>query len=496
VTERLVPKPHMLKSIRSRNWNLAGAIEELVDNSLGHGKAESVLVYIDNARGIAVVDDGVGVDDVNRIFRLGDASSHDVLSEIGQYGVGAKHATIYLGDDVSVHTARDGVFHHKHVNWRKVERSGQWPLAYRGKGRPATSDERGTKILVTELAHGHYQLVTSEKLAHELGQVFAPALRRGVEISVHHSLKSGEYQRLAVEPFEPSDMTDEIMISGQIETARGPLQWTGRAGLSKSLTERHNGVHIAFGHRVIETTREPFLGESAPTLYCEVVLDDTTPWKHDLSEHKDKVVRHRKELVETIHAAIEPLLKLSAEQSSYLALKGMTAPIEALLTRALRGAGVLHVDEEPDIDVIDPGPPGPPGPDPAPIEESQSPAEDGESAKEAKRPTGVQIGWRGAEQLEGKLWSWDINRRQILILLDREQFAPTVGYPPKVRDHAVVQLVAAFLSHGLEAEYRKDSSALIGAVTPGLRKKMQAWDEEHNSIAPYINRELITSATK
>jgi hypothetical protein len=478
----------MIKSIRSRNWNLAGAIEELVDNSLGHGKATEIVVYIDNAKGIAVMDNGLGVDDVNRIFRLGDASSHDDWAEIGQYGVGAKHATIYLGNKITVKTVRDDRFHTMTVDWADVEESGQWPLAYRGTGKKPTEDEIGTRVLIQELAH-HYRLSTSEGLARDLGQVFSPALRRGVEISVHHYLAGGGYQIVDVKPFSPADLTNEIEISGTI-TTRGTLRWTGRAGLSASLTERFNGVHISFGHRVIETTREPFAGESAPTLYVEVALDETTPWKHALSEHKDKVVRYRKELINSIHAEIRELLKASSQQASYLALKMMTAPIEAQLTRALKGAGVLHVD--PDEEPVEGG--GGDGPGPVePGSHVRSAVDDGDPAKEAKRPTGIQIDWRKKEQLEGKLWSWEISGRQMVILLDEDQFKPTIGYPPKLRDQLVIQLVAAILSHAVEMEYLVNEPALIAALTPKLHKQVQEWAQNHNAIAPYLNRAILDS---
>jgi anti-sigma regulatory factor (Ser/Thr protein kinase) len=488
MSERLVPKPHMIKSIRSRNWNLAGAIEELVDNSLGHGKATEVVVFIDNTEGIVVMDDGIGVDDINRVFRLGDASSHDVLTEIGQYGVGAKHATIYLGDEVTVTTIRDKHQHRMTVDWAKVERSGEWPLAYHGQGKLAKSREKGTRVIIRELAR-RYHLTTSEALARDLGQVFSPALRRGVEISVHHYLGTGGHQVLEVEPFQPKDLTDRIEISGRIETARGPLRWNGTAGLSESLTENYNGVHIAFGHRVIERTREPFAGESAPTLYCEIYLDDRTPWKHALSEHKDKVIRHRKELIASIHAEISELLKRASQQASYLALKVMTAPIEVQLTRALKGAGILHVD--PDEESA-PGEGNGHGQQGKP-NRTRTPIDDGDTAKEAKRPTGVQIDWRTKEQLGGKLWSWEITGRRMLILLDREQFEPTIGYPPKLREQHVVQLVASILSHAIEAEYRQDISALMGALTPKLYQQVKEWAENHNMIAPYLNRTILES---
>ena len=148
---------------------------------------------------------------------------------------------------------------------------------------------------------------------------------------------------------------------------------------SASLTDRHNGVHIAFGHRIIETTREPFGGESAPTLYCEVALDASTPWKHSLSEHKDKVVRNRDELMASIQKQITPLLKKSSQQAAYLALKMMAAPIEAQLTRALKAAGILHVD--PDEDPLDGGGRGD---GPGPVKRGKklhTPVDDGDPAR-------------------------------------------------------------------------------------------------------------------
>jgi hypothetical protein len=39
----------MIKAMRARNWNLEGAIEELVDNSVGHGRATEVTIDIDSA---------------------------------------------------------------------------------------------------------------------------------------------------------------------------------------------------------------------------------------------------------------------------------------------------------------------------------------------------------------------------------------------------------------------------------------------------------------
>jgi hypothetical protein len=112
-------------------------------------------------------------------------------------------------------------------------------------------------------------------------------------------------------------LTEEIAIEGTVQSKIGTLRLKGRAGLSASLVERFNGVHIAFAHPVIEMTRDPFMGKSAPTPYAEVQLDETTPWKHQLSE--DKVVNYREELMDSIFAAIEQLLKKSEQQSQNFA---------------------------------------------------------------------------------------------------------------------------------------------------------------------------------
>jgi hypothetical protein len=66
--KRLIPKPHIIKAMRARNWNLEGAIEELVDNSIGHGRATEVIIDIDSANYIKVIDNGIGVKNINSIF--------------------------------------------------------------------------------------------------------------------------------------------------------------------------------------------------------------------------------------------------------------------------------------------------------------------------------------------------------------------------------------------------------------------------------------------
>ena len=153
-----------------------------------------------------------------------------------------------------------------------------------------------------------------------------------------HELANGKNQTFEVEAYTPPDLTDGMEIGGIINGADGaPLCWSGRAGLSATLPERFNAVHVAFGHRVIEATRDPFQGKSVPTLYAEVELDRECPWKYCLSDHKTKVVKYRDELIESIYKQIEPLLLKSEHQAHNLALREMTAPITSPVLAPRRG---------------------------------------------------------------------------------------------------------------------------------------------------------------
>ena len=492
--KRLIPKPHMIKAMRARNWNLEGAIEELVDNSVGHGRATEVTIDIDWAICLKVTDNGIGVKNVNSIFHYGDASAHGDLTEIGQYGVGAKHAAIWLGDVTTVQTVRDGRFHEMTVNWRQVDRSAEWPLEYQGTGRPAKSDERGTSITVSKLAR-YYFRQTVERMARSFGQIFAPALRRGVQINIRHGV-TNDYDIYRCEPFTPQDLTDEIKIAGEIKTNDGVLKWSGRAGLSTSLVERFNAVHVAFQHRVIEATRDPFQGKSAPTLYAEIQLDENTPWKHQLSEHKDKVVRYREELMDAIHDTIKSLIERSEQQAQALALNAMVAPIESALNKALKAAGLLNHDpnEEPDQGGLH-------GDGPGPTENKQkrvvTPTPEGDPAKEVKKPTGVRFEFRKDATLEGKAYSWEISGPTMTVLLGEELFKPVINWPPKARDKHTAHMIVGILSHAIEIEYWANEPVLRGVITPKLKNRIDGWvatNSKQVRIAPYLYRDLIECA--
>jgi hypothetical protein len=470
---------------------------EWVDNSFQHGLSDRITIMIDSNRNIAIRDYGIGIDDINRVFRLGDASAYGDWSQIGQYGVGATDAMIYLGEVADVETVRDGRKHRMVVDWDRVERTGLWPLRYAGAGVPASKGEVGTRITVRRL-NQHYKLTTSEAVAKELGLTFAPALRAGAKITLYHYVWR-ERRVIEVEAFVPPDLTDVKVITGSVVDGKTEYRWTGYVGLSRSLVERHNGVHISFRHRVIEMTRDPFMGLSASTLYAEVALDETTPWKYQLSDHKDKVIGLRKELINNIHQAIKPLLEKSREQSTNLALLEMTAPIEQAINQVLKGAvgdafcgdeevlgGLVAGEEEGGI---------PPDPD----KEMRDPAlripkDVGEPGKKVKVLTGIKVEYVEREKLQGRAFTWDVQNKLFVIKLEKEGFSEVVGWPPRLREKHVRHLVISLLSHAVEMMFwRSELETLRPALSKNLFNKIEnEWAPEPKGIAPYFYSYIMT----
>src|SRR5262245_14016923 len=117
----VTPKPAGLRSVQNENWNMVGALSELLDNSFGpaRGNANSVKVFYDaKARIISVLDDGRGMDVIGRLFQHGNTIGR-AIGDIGFYGAGGTKAILWLSSQVSIWTLRDGMVQSDAVRWDK-----------------------------------------------------------------------------------------------------------------------------------------------------------------------------------------------------------------------------------------------------------------------------------------------------------------------------------------------------------------------------------------
>lgn len=328
-TEQLAPLPHQILSIRNTPWTVWEALEEVIDNSFGPGKGNADNVWIVFTEdSIIVADDGVGFDDINRAFQIGSSNTYGHATDIGLYGVGLTHAAIWLADELTVKSVHNGTLHSHTVNWEDCWQNSVWPTRYEGDGKDGASPLPNilngrvrTLIAFNGLRKERLQL---ETMMEHFGQDYAPGLKKGK--AIHVAYVRGRLSNKRAPKFESvhpaSPLIDDVRtISGTIDHGRSdvpsPLSWSGTVGRTHDpIKGRRRGALISYGFRVIECTQDAWTGYSPTTVYVEI---DLAPgWKYALSDHKDRVVILRDELMKSIKAAIQQELEEDRRDSQYL----------------------------------------------------------------------------------------------------------------------------------------------------------------------------------
>ena len=259
--QSLAPKAHTIHSLVNQRMSVHDALAELVDNSFAPGKGGADGIWIDvSPDRILVWDHGRGVDDLNRLFQLGNTSSWEDPSDIGLYGVGATNAAIWLGGYLRVTTVRDGLVHSHETDWDECTKRGKWAKPYLRRGKSARPDNVPPQLLVEGKASSGTLIEIGrrrrggrnfkmETLMQRLGFTFGPGLRAGKTINVRRH--GGNW--LPCEPIEPPRLTDVIEFESSVEG----MTYRCRAGLMIDPVMHMNAFHVGFSHRVLEKLGSP-----------------------------------------------------------------------------------------------------------------------------------------------------------------------------------------------------------------------------------------------
>lgn len=336
----ITPKTHLLLALQQGNIDATRAFGELIDNSIGHGRAKNVVITISPTT-IVVEDDGVGIGNFADLFTIASTSSHKDRRNIGNFGIGSKDAMLHFGQHLVASTTHGGRYYEVAVDWKNVQRSGSWAIDMPDPDGVPSDGPSGTRIEIGNL-NKKMTGPAIDKLIGALGVTFAPALRNGVNIVVNAQTRvGGPYAETRVQPFEPPCQDTFAVIGGTVESKLGPLRWSGVACMSNTVKEATNGVFIAFTHRVIEVTKDPFRGLSAPTLHVWVELNADDDWKgaDALTRNKDKIKGCADELMDSIHVEIEPMLRKAADKAEHIAIRGILSHFESVMNQVLLGAG-------------------------------------------------------------------------------------------------------------------------------------------------------------
>lgn len=294
------PKTYFLHSLRNAHLpnGVRTALGEFIDNSLGEGSGNAqqvTLVY--NNDNIAIIDNGKGIDDLSLMLTLGDSQNRASSTDIGNFGYGSKVGALYLGWFIEIHTVNKvGEYRRAKVDWKTQEREGTWHVPYDGKILPHTKApkdirEGGTMVIVRDRHEDRKWRWSS--LAADLAHTYRPALESGREIRLVHAGDKNKATHLS-DYLEKDILINEFTFNGEVKGK----PFTVTAGERVSGASGKPGAHIAFGHRVIETTKS-FPDTPLPSAFYAMIKLGPE-WKKSLGSNKTTVAIDRQELLEAV----------------------------------------------------------------------------------------------------------------------------------------------------------------------------------------------------
>jgi len=280
----ITPRVHLLQAVRNRdNMDYRAAISELVDNSFGPAAGDATEVHIViRPTGISVHDNGRGINDIQRLFTLGDSESRHHATDVGQYGYGAKSACIWLADRLRVETCTGDRKISADIDWTALmERDAQeWPTITPKIELVPEGSPSYTHIHADGLCQK--KRISIESIARELGETYEPALKEGRRIILHNYRKSGDRSDIEVQPFSPAGWTDIHEFSGEV----GGKKYSCSIGVLTSSVS-HFGLRLCYGHRLIDRLTK-LDGTALPVrVFGYVRL--SPDWKRHLAANKTEV---------------------------------------------------------------------------------------------------------------------------------------------------------------------------------------------------------------
>jgi len=327
----ITPTVHILSMIRNKDrMDYRLAISELVDNSFGPaaGNADTVQIYI-GPNMLRIEDDGAGIEDIKKMFTLGESESRFHDNEIGQYGYGAKSACIWMGDELYVTTKTiDGHKTQAHINWSRLLESepDRWPEIKPKVTLCAPFTPTGTEIVIDGFCQK--KRINVDSIVRDLAETYAPALESGKRISVVYERKNGETSIEHVAPFRPEGLTDVVRFEGIV----AGKAYTAEIGILSNQVA-NSGIRLCYGHRMIEK-RTRLAGRSLPVrIFGYVTLSPA--WKKHLAANKSEV-KDTEELETDIAGRAATLLALAEQHQRDFKIEELNAALSQCLSEKLR----------------------------------------------------------------------------------------------------------------------------------------------------------------
>jgi hypothetical protein len=335
----ITPTIELITAIKNQEWEVRGAISELVDNAFGEGRGDAsqvVIHWYPKSRELWVLDNGGGMENgVTDLFHFGKTAGRS-QGDIGKYGWGGTRAIVWLADEVQVTTLRRGKVQTATVEWRNVK---DWSIPVRD-WEPASAMNTPTQLL--DRKHGTVIILKISRtrrfhvdaVQRELANRYAPALRHGRTIF----WKTGDGKRITLTSAQEKHPTP---INVTIRVNDLELVASGSAGYYPDAAVKDSNLQICYGPRVIMETTDCFLppeGESEQG-YCGVVgwVDLGEGWQDYLTSAKTSFCDDelRELLMRALYEELRPLLEQANEQAKRLQIAGLAVGLSEVLGDAL-----------------------------------------------------------------------------------------------------------------------------------------------------------------
>lgn len=354
------PEPRFLRGLQNQNWNVAGALAELVDNSFGAGRGDArrvEIAYDPKTKIMAVLDGGAGMQAVGELFKLG-ATAGRTPGDIGEYGQGGTLALLWLFEKIHVWTLRDSRVSDVSMKWEDVFTMDAFPLVsddWRIAKPTAVPDDllalgHGTLIIGKLLKERRFQV---SNVRRDLAAKFAPAVRYGKEL-VWRSPSDEQYLSNPLPAFAPGK---GVAIDLVLETPDGQhLGVRGEIGEIPDLPLNRSRVHVGFGPRVIMETRDFFEPVDSEERFRVAGiagwLDLLDGWQPYLATTKDAIndTPVYEALRSVVFAKIEKLLQELRKARESLLLNEITLDLNAALDSGVQTEIPIEEPEEVAID--------------------------------------------------------------------------------------------------------------------------------------------------
>lgn len=259
-------QPSVYKTFRALNNTVALTLSEYVDNSvqsyldhkdklilLDSDFSFEVSIEVDQKENCIVIKDNAGgIDYVNYQRAFEPANIPIDNSNLNEFGMGMKTASIWLADNWSVRTKaiEENVERYTEFDLKKVIKENKEELIVIESEKPV--NQHYTEIILSNLSHNAPSPYQMDKVRRHLASIYRKFLRDD-EISIivnGEKLVAPNYEILNV-PFYNSTDDKDILWKKEIDFCIGKYSAKGFIGILKAIQNNANGLVLLRRGRVI-----------------------------------------------------------------------------------------------------------------------------------------------------------------------------------------------------------------------------------------------------